>query len=187
MYDNNYGYQSVIHEETSLMANSVNQDDFLIEQALMDMDISNLVQDPSAKRTMLMKPKRRNQQTKNESKFRINSATTRRTLNAISTANDESRMMNFIQSENYEINSFRSNHDKSNSQQQANNTQSVEAIRQSWNRQQNSQIKSKEFNSSFFEGMNQGNAAQDKMNVTMDNIRSSNQIETGNQKGLSGN
>jgi hypothetical protein len=68
-----------------------------------------LVHDPASKRTLLMKPKKRIPATKNDSKFRINSATTKRTLNAISTANDESRMMNFIQHENYEINSFRSN------------------------------------------------------------------------------
>jgi hypothetical protein len=48
---------------------------------------------------------------KTEGKFRINSATTRRTINAASTANDESRLANFIQNENYEINSFRSNAD----------------------------------------------------------------------------
>ena len=30
-------------------------------------------------------------------------------MNATSTINDESRMTNFIQNENYEINSFRSN------------------------------------------------------------------------------
>ena len=58
-----------------------------------------------------MKPKKKHNQMKSVEKFRINSATTRRTLNALSTAHDESRMTNFIQNENYEINSFRSNHE----------------------------------------------------------------------------
>lgn len=57
-----------------------------------------------------MRPKRKKEfGVKSEQKFRINSATTRRTMNAASTANDESRLTNFIQNENYEINSFRSN------------------------------------------------------------------------------
>lgn len=56
-----------------------------------------------------MQPKKKTYLKKTEGKFRINSATTRRTLNAVSTANDESRLTNFIQNENYEINSFRSN------------------------------------------------------------------------------
>lgn len=61
---------------------------------------------------MMLRPKKKNFTMKNDSKFRINSASTRRTMNAISTAHDESRMTNFIQNENYEINSYRSNNDK---------------------------------------------------------------------------
>ncbi len=62
----------------------------------------------------MMKPKQRHIYTKSDDKFRINSATTRRTVNAASTANDESRLTNFIQNENYEINSFRSDHKNDN-------------------------------------------------------------------------
>jgi hypothetical protein len=58
---------------------------------------------------MLIQPKKRNFMKKVEGKFRINSATTRRTKQACSIVNDESRLTNFIQNENYEINSFRSN------------------------------------------------------------------------------
>jgi hypothetical protein len=112
-----------------------------------------LVHDPAAKRTLLMKPKKRIPATKNDSKFRINSATTRRTLNAISTANDESRMMNFIQNENYEINSFRSNEKG----MQPGNSQSVEMIRESWRKEHSKQfINSKpELSSSMADGLSQ--------------------------------
>jgi len=49
--------------------------------ALQDVDHTTyLVHDPAVKRTMMMKPKKRVTATKNESKYRINSATTRRTL-----------------------------------------------------------------------------------------------------------
>ncbi len=76
----------------------------------MDVDHTTyLSHDPACKRTMMMRPKKRVAATKNDSKYRINSATTRRTMNAVSNANDESRLTNFIQHENYEINSFRSN------------------------------------------------------------------------------
>ena len=58
---------------------------------------------------MLLQPKKRPFLTKKDGKYRLNSATNRRTQYAISTANDEARLHNFIQNENYEINSFRSN------------------------------------------------------------------------------
>lgn len=74
--------------------------------------VTYLGHDPAAKRTLMMKPKKRVAVTKNDSKFRVNSATTRRTMIAAATANDESRMTNFIQNENYEINSYRSNDTK---------------------------------------------------------------------------
>ena len=74
--------------------------------------VSYLVHEPAAKRTLMMKPKRKIAVIKNDSKYRVNSATTRRTMMAAATANDESRMTNFIQNENYEINSYRSNDTK---------------------------------------------------------------------------
>ena len=51
----------------------------------------------------------------------------------MSTVNDESRMTNFIQNENYEINSYRSNDRNSQINPTQPNTQSVEALRVSWN------------------------------------------------------
>ena len=75
-------------------------------------------QNPAAKRTMMMKPKPKNNQggsSKTDLIFRLNSSkvTTRRMIrnanNIISLANDDSRLTNFIQSDNYEIISYRSN------------------------------------------------------------------------------
>ena len=68
-----------------------------IEEALMMVDhVNYLSHEPAAKRTLMMKPKRKIAVTKNDSKYRVNSATTRRTMIAAATANDESRMTNFI-------------------------------------------------------------------------------------------
>ena len=82
---------------------------------------------------MLMQPKKKNHLNKTEGKFRINSATTRRTKIAASNANDESRLTNFIQNENYEINSFRSNdRGDENSKRDPLNLNLTQSIRDSW-------------------------------------------------------
>lgn len=113
-----------------------------IELTLQDVDhYGQLIQTPAAKRTMMMKPKQKQFLTKSDAKFRINSATTRRTLNAVSTANDESRLTNFIQHENYEINSFRSNDKNPQNGNQQHGNSSIEGLRESWNKNLSTQLK----------------------------------------------
>ncbi|CDW85337.1 UNKNOWN [Stylonychia lemnae] len=193
---NQYSVNNVIFEENSIMGASQAFDDkygnhdplqqnshyqiSLLEKAIIDMDVTEIVQDPAQKKTLFMKPKTRNQAVKNQSKFRINSATARRNLNAMSTINDESRMTNFIQNENYEINSYRSNEKNSHNPHSQQNTQSIEALRESWNRQQKANINIKK------EYSNQPNHSsinkltnKDILSATVtDNLNSSFQIET---------
>lgn len=78
-----YTTQSVIFEEQSILGQSVQfgKEDLQLEMALQDVDHTTyLVHDPAVRKTLMMKPKKRPTATKNDSKFRINSATTRRTL-----------------------------------------------------------------------------------------------------------
>jgi hypothetical protein len=65
---------------------------------------------------MMMGPKLKSQAFRVDYKFKANNIQRVMAQNAAAQVNDEARFQNFIQHENYEINSFRSNNQTENKQ-----------------------------------------------------------------------